>query len=42
MQSKFYERDMQAIVDLNGEKFEPDVEAVPEVLEFLINIHLIL
>ena len=35
--SKFCEPEVQAIVDVNREKFEPDAEAVAEVLEFLRN-----
>ena len=38
--SKFCEPEVQAIVDLNREKFEPDAEAVAEALEFLRNNNL--
>ena len=38
--SKFCEPEVQAIVDLNREKFEPDAEAVVEALEFLRNNNL--
>ena len=33
--SKFHEPEVQAIVDLNRAKFEPDAEAMAEALEFL-------
>ena len=35
--SKFYEADVQATVEQNREKFEPDTEAVTEALEWLRN-----
>lgn len=35
--SKFYEPEVQIIVQRNRMKFEPDVEAVDEALEFLRN-----
>ena len=38
--SKFCEPEVQTIVDLNREKFEPDAEAVAEALEFLRNNNL--
>ena len=35
--SKFYEPDVQPIVEHNRELFQPDAEAVEEALEFLRN-----
>ena len=35
--SKFYEPDVQAVVQQNREQFEPDADAVTEALEFLRN-----
>jgi len=37
--SKFYEADVQAIVECNRAMFEPDAEAVIEALEWLRNNH---
>ena len=35
--SKFYEHEVQAVVERNREKFEPDADAVTEALDFLRN-----
>ncbi|XP_068758167.1 uncharacterized protein [Montipora capricornis] len=35
--SKFYEHKVQAVVEQNGENFEPDADAVTEALEFVRN-----